>query len=165
MSSKGYNLAASFLFAIRGVFFALGHERNLRIHFAAAALAFWCARYFGLTRAEWTVLIATVGLVIVCELVNTAIETAVDLFSPTYSRLAKAAKDVAAGAVLVSAGTSVAIGWLLLGKADGWLRILAVLRKWPVVFVALAAVIAFWIILPGNRRPSQRNNPTRRKDT
>lgn len=152
MGNNGYNLAASFRFALRGVVFALKSERNLRIHFAAAALAFWFARYFSLSPVEWSVLVATIGLVIVCELINTAIEASIDLTSPSYSHLAKTAKDVAAAAVLVSAGASVVVGWLLLRDQAAWRRILNDILAWPAVWLAVVLVCAAWIILPGNKR-------------
>jgi diacylglycerol kinase len=74
-------------------------------------LAFW----LGISRLEWSVLILTTLLVWMAEFANTALEAVVDLVSPDYHPLAKAAKDVAAAAVLVGALGAVVVGLLILG--------------------------------------------------
>jgi diacylglycerol kinase len=75
------------------------------------ALAFWV----NVSRIEWVILILTIAAVWTAELTNTAIETVVDLASPEQKPLAKIAKDVAAGAVLVTAIAAILVGLLLLG--------------------------------------------------
>ena len=85
----------------------------MRFHLAAAVVAFAAGSIVGLSRWEWIVLLLTIGAVITLELVNTAIERAVDLVTSDFHPLAKAAKDIAAAAVLVAAGLAVIIGVLL----------------------------------------------------
>ena len=75
------------------------------------ALAFW----LGIGRLEWAILVLTTMAVWMAEFANTALEAMVDLVSPDYHPLAKAAKDVAAAAVLVGALGAVIIGLLVLG--------------------------------------------------
>jgi diacylglycerol kinase len=90
-------------------------ERNVRIHLGfvvgITALGIWLQ--LGLT--QWAVLALTYGLVLVAELLNSALEALTDLASPAYNPLARRAKDMAAGAVLVAALVAVAVGLLVLG--------------------------------------------------
>ena len=96
-------LAASFLHAISGIRSGLRTERNLMIHFSAVALVTLFGFLCRISAGEWLCCIVLFGLVIALELVNTAIETVVDLAQPEIDPLAKLAKDTAAGAVLVAA--------------------------------------------------------------
>ncbi len=81
------------------------------ITLAVIAVCFWV----GLSRTDWVLLLLATGLVWVAEFLNTALEAVVDLASPRQHRLAKAAKDVSAGAVVIAALIAVLIGVLLLG--------------------------------------------------
>lgn len=85
----------------------------MRIHFISALIVIIAALLTGLTLGEWLIIIMAITLVIGTEMINTAIETLVDLASPDIHPLAKQAKDVAAGAVLVFAIASVIIGLLI----------------------------------------------------
>ncbi|WP_060787711.1 diacylglycerol kinase family protein [Geobacillus zalihae] len=102
-----------FAWAWAGMKAAVKEEAHLRFHLAAAVVAFAAGWVVGLSRWEWIVLLMTVGAVIALELVNTAIERAVDLATGEFHPLAKAAKDIAAAAVLSAAGFAVVIGILL----------------------------------------------------
>ncbi len=93
----------SFKFAFRGLKFAISNERNMRIHIVVAILVAAFSFLYGLEATQYAVVFLCFGLVIACEMFNTAIEALVNLESPTYDNLARIAKDVAAGAVLVSA--------------------------------------------------------------
>ncbi|HEY8486414.1 MAG TPA: diacylglycerol kinase family protein, partial [Limnochordales bacterium] len=103
----------SFRFAGRGLTFALRTQRNLRIHFFIALLVLVLAVALKVRRLELAVLVITIAGVLVAELFNTAVEVAVDLGSPHTSDLARIAKDVAAGAVLVMALAAVSVGLLV----------------------------------------------------
>ncbi|MBP3284144.1 MAG: diacylglycerol kinase family protein [Clostridia bacterium] len=96
-----------------GIFHCLMNERNMRTHFIAGILVFGAAIYFKLSGVEIAIVGLTVGLVITTELINTAIENTVDLVTMEYKPLAKIAKDVAAGAVLLAAFTAVLVGLAL----------------------------------------------------
>lgn len=87
----------------------------MRVHFTAALFAVFVGWQLGLSAAEYAVLALTIGMVLVAELMNTAIEAVVDLAAPEFHPLAKRAKDVAAGAVLVSSIIAVIIGLFLFG--------------------------------------------------
>ncbi len=105
----------SFGHAFEGVAYALRTQPNTRIHLGILGVIVIAGLVLGLGLTEWALIALAAGLVFVAELLNTGIETVVDLASPDLHPLAKAAKDVAAGAVLVSALTAVAVGLLVLG--------------------------------------------------
>lgn len=102
----------SFRFAVEGLRAAL-REQNLWFHFVSAMIVVIAGIATGLSAVEWSIIILTITAVIGAELFNTAIERVVDLASPEIHPLAKQAKDVAAGAVLVFALASVIIGLLI----------------------------------------------------
>ncbi|MCM3788464.1 diacylglycerol kinase family protein [Domibacillus indicus] len=105
-------LFSSFRFAGNGLKLALS-EPNMRVHIAAGILISAAGFIFELTRTEWCVLLLTIAGVMSLEMVNTAIEKTVDLVTEEYRPLAKMAKDLAAGAVLLFAIAAVIIGCLL----------------------------------------------------
>lgn len=98
-----YNLGKSFLYAFRGFKFAVDNERNMRIHLSVAVFVLEFSVIFGLSGTQYIQLIILFGLVIAGEMINTAVEALVNLQTQSYEHLAKIAKDVAAGAVLVLA--------------------------------------------------------------
>lgn len=104
----------SFNFAIEGIVWALRTQRNMRVHFAIAVLVTMAALLLGIERIGLIAVIFAIALVIITELLNTAIEAAVDVATERYDPLAKISKDVAAGAVLVSAVNALAVAYLVL---------------------------------------------------
>ena len=100
----------SFGFAFKGIGYALKTQHNIWIHcilaIAAIAFGFWLE----ISQTEWLFVIFAIGFVLVSELFNTAIEVLVDLISPENNPKAGLTKDIAAGAVLVSAITAALIG-------------------------------------------------------
>lgn len=107
-----HKLIKSFGYALFGIRTSL-KEQNMRIHLFSAVIVVIAGVLTGISITEWLVLIITIALVIGSEMINTAIEAVVNLASPEYHPLAKQAKDVAAGAVLVFAVASVIIGLLI----------------------------------------------------
>jgi diacylglycerol kinase len=103
----------SFTAAFRGLFWLIRSERHFQVHLTAAALAILLGLALGLNLVEWAVLIVTIGLVLVAEAINTAIECAIDLTVQQIHPLARTAKDVGAAAVLIAAGISVLVGCFL----------------------------------------------------
>lgn len=101
--------------ALSGIAASLRTQRNLRIHVVATVCVVATGLFLSLNALEWSMLCLAIALVISAELINTAIEHTIDLVSTERRPLAKAAKDAAAGAVLVAALMSVAIGLLVLG--------------------------------------------------
>lgn len=101
---------SSFRYAFSGIIYALVTERHMKIHFLMMCIVIASGLYFGITKIEWLVLLLIIAIVISLEMVNTAIEKVVDLVTDEYHPLAKYAKDVAAGAVLVASIFAVIIG-------------------------------------------------------
>ena len=103
----------SFKYAINGVFTALAICRNLKIHYLASILAIVAGFHFEISSSEFAVVLLTISMVICLEMMNTAIERVVDLLTEKRHLLAMIAKDVAAGAVLISAVVALIIGWII----------------------------------------------------
>lgn len=111
--SRTHSLAESFGYAFSGLKLAVKKEPNFRIHLIVATVAFILAYYLKFSLFEWLTVILVSTIVIVVELVNTVLESLVNLVSPQIKDEAKIAKDVAAAAVFVSAVSSVVIGAFL----------------------------------------------------
>jgi diacylglycerol kinase (ATP) len=108
------SIGVSFKYAAAGVTYAFNTQRNFRIHCVMGTLAISIGALLRLTGVEMAVICITSGLVLTLELLNTAIESVVDLtVGQTYHELAKIAKDCAAGAVLISAFASILVGLCL----------------------------------------------------
>jgi diacylglycerol kinase (ATP) len=108
------SIGVSFKYAAAGVTYAYNTQRNFRIHCVMGTLAIVIGALLQLSSVEMAVICITSGLVLTLELLNTAIESVVDLtVGQTYHDLAKIAKDCAAGAVLISAFASVLVGMCL----------------------------------------------------
>lgn len=103
-------LKNSFKYAIEGIRSAFKTEQNLKIHFIIAVIAIILGILLKINYTEWAICFLLFGFVITSELLNTAIEVTVDLAMPEKNERAKLAKDIAAGAVLVSAIISVLVG-------------------------------------------------------
>ena len=110
-----FHFFRSFYFAFAGLFYLFRTQRNARVELAIGLAACGVGIWLGLSRVEWAVIVFTIALVLILEGLNTAAEAAIDLASPGYHPLAKAAKDLAAGMVLIAAIASVAVGLLILG--------------------------------------------------
>lgn len=108
-------LMRSFSCAWQGIVYTVKTQRNMKIHVAAALLVLAAAWWLQIPRSDVLLVFFSIGLVTSLELVNTAIEAAVDLASPDWHAKAKIAKDVGAGAVLVAAIASVVVGCFIFG--------------------------------------------------
>lgn len=106
--------ANSFRYAFAGIRYALG-EPNVRIQLAAGILALALGAVFHIRPSEWLALILISFAVLTVEMLNTVVEALVDLISPEYHPLARVAKDVAAGAVLMTSFAAIAIGISIFG--------------------------------------------------
>ena len=125
------SLLRSFRYAFRGIAYCIKNERNMRIHLTAAALVSYVALFYGLSRSEWIAVLFCFGFVIAAEALNTAFEAVVNLESPSYHIFAKAAKDVAAGAVLIAALTAAAVGVIVFWDGPRWYHLWLYVRGNP----------------------------------
>lgn len=99
--------------ALDGIAYTTSHERNFKIEIIFACLVTIASFILKVSILEWAVLILVIGMVLTLEMINTAIERCIDLVTKEYRELAKAAKDVAAGAVLIMSMFSVIIGIII----------------------------------------------------
>jgi len=108
-------LLQSFQYALAGLWEALRTQRNARIHLAVGLLVVILGLALDLDSQRWAIIALTMGFVFASELFNTVIEVVINLVTEEYHPLAKKAKDIAAGAVLVSAIVAVVVGLLVIG--------------------------------------------------
>jgi diacylglycerol kinase len=112
--TKG-SLTAAFVFAWQGITYVVRTQRNMRIHLGVASTVLVLAGILRVSRVEMASLLLCIMAVTVLEMMNTVVEAVVDLVTEEYHPLAKIAKDVAAGAVLVSSIGAILVGLLILG--------------------------------------------------
>lgn len=157
----------SFHHAYDGIISAVRTQRNMRFHVFAAVGVLVASLLLGVSGLELAVLVLTLVVVFVVEMLNTAMEFVVDLVTEEYHPLAKLAKDVSAGAVLVSSVGAVLVGYLVLaddlgpllaGAADGIRRGSALLTLAALCLVVLATVLGKALIRPSG--PFFRGTPS-----
>jgi diacylglycerol kinase (ATP) len=143
------SIIESFNYAIEGVVHVLRAQRNMRIHFAIAVIVLVLAVAVGVSKIELIALLIAIAFVLVAEMINTAIEGAIDAATTSFDPMAKLAKDIAAGAVLIAAVTAVAVGYLVFaGKAaDKSARVLDRIRDAPAQLTLIALVLTVIIVI------------------
>lgn len=138
--------------AIEGIIYSVKTQRHMRYHLAAALGVLLLSLVVNVTRTEFILLSMAIILVLVTEMLNTAIEAAVDMISEEYHPKAKIAKDIAAGVVLVASIGALILAYLILypaireAVATGFWRI----RKVPgdfIAFVSFAVVVIVVVII------------------
>lgn len=146
-----------FKYAIEGVVHVFRTQRHMRFHFLTMVLVLVVSLVFKLKREEVIVLLFTITLVLAAEMFNTAIEAVVDLVTQTYHPLAKFAKDIAAGAVLITTINALAVGFLLFPGGDR-LKLLSSDLKLhapdlpmiaSVTFILLCVMVLMWKVAGG----------------
>ncbi|MEF9992002.1 MAG: diacylglycerol kinase [Romboutsia sp.] len=106
-------IVKAFNAAIEGILYTFKFERNMKIHYVLAIFVLIGSLFFELTKVEMLLLVFSITLVIISEMFNTAIEKTIDMITDEYHVLAKIAKDVAAGGVLIAALNSLVVGYIL----------------------------------------------------
>ncbi|MCX7799999.1 MAG: diacylglycerol kinase [Fimbriimonadales bacterium] len=114
------DLVGPFKVALRGLVYTFRTQRHMRFHIYVVLTVVLLGIFFGLRLRELMILIFTVSLVLVAEMFNSAIEATVDLVEPRYHPLAKFAKDIAAGAVLITTIVALVVGSLLILEENRW---------------------------------------------
>lgn len=131
-------LFKSFVYAFRGIIRTVKSERNLRIHITCLIYMFsilGLTDWFTLTRTDWAILVVTSGTVIAAEIINTAIENAVNLASEAYNKFAEISKDAAAGAVLINAVFAVITGIIILFQPKAFKAMYEYFAGNPMMFI------------------------------
>jgi diacylglycerol kinase (ATP) len=139
----------SFNYAIEGIIHVLRAQRNMRFHLAIAVAVIITAVAVGVSKLELIALLTSIAFVLVAEMINTAIEGAIDAATTSFDPMAKLAKDIAAGAVLIASINAVAVGYLVFaGKAaDKTARVLDKLRNAPAEITLVALVLTVIIVI------------------
>jgi diacylglycerol kinase (ATP) len=142
-------LLDSFNYAFEGIIHVLRTQRNLRIHFAIAIAVIAAAVWVGVQRMELIALLLAIAFVLVAEMMNSAIEGAIDASTTSFDPNAKLAKDIAAGAVLISSVVALAIGYLVFSQAAAHrtARLLDRVRDAPAEITIVALVLVVLIVI------------------
>jgi diacylglycerol kinase (ATP) len=156
------SLLESFNVAFEGIIHVLRTQRNMRLHFLVAVGVLIAALSFDVGRLELIVLLLAIAFVLIAEMVNTAIEAAVDVASTSFDPMAKLAKDIAAGAVLIAAINAVAVGYLVFSGAvaDRSSRFLDRLSTAPAELTLIALVLTTLLVI-GTKALTGRGSPLR----
>jgi diacylglycerol kinase (ATP) len=143
------SLVESFNYAFEGIIHVLRTQRNMRIHFLLAVLVLIGALVTGVDKFELVALLIVIAFVLIAEMVNTAIEGAIDVATTSFDPMAKLAKDIAAGAVLIATVTAVAVGYLVFADRirDPSLRLLDDLREAPFEVTLIALVLTVMLVI------------------
>lgn len=102
--------------AVEGFIYVLKTQRNMRLHFLIATLVLVLGIYFNLPKVELLLLVGVIALILVLEMVNTAIELTIDLIKNVYHPLARIIKDITAGAVFLAALNAVVAGYVIFSR-------------------------------------------------
>jgi len=139
----------SFNFAVEGIIHVLRTHRNMRIHLAAAAAVLVLALWIGVDRLELVALLLAIAFVLIAEMINSAIEAAIDLATSSFDPLAKLAKDIAAGAVLIASINAVAVGYLVFSGHvdDSTTNLFERLRDAPAKLTIIALVLIVFLVI------------------
>ncbi len=139
----------SFNYALEGIIHVLRTQRNMRIHFGAAVAVLVAALAFDVSRLELIALLIAIAFVLIAEMINTAVEAAVDVASTSFDPMAKLAKDIGAGAVLIAAVNAIAVGYLVFSGqvAEESSRLLDKLSEAPAELTLIALVLTTALVI------------------
>lgn len=144
------NIIQSFNCAIDGFIYALKTQRNMRIHFLVAVIILILSIYLDFSGLEILILCGAITLVLLTEMVNTALELTVDLISERFHNLAHIIKDVTAGAVFIASLNALIVGYLLFSKhlsfpiESGLMKIKQ--SPWHITFISLILVLTIVVM-------------------
>jgi diacylglycerol kinase (ATP) len=159
---KTPSVLESFNYAFEGIIHALRTQRNMRIHFGIALAVLILAAFTGIDRLELIALLLAIAFVLIAEMLNTAIEGAIDVSTTEFDPFAKLAKDVAAGAVLIATVNAVAVGYLVFADefSDRSSRLLDRISNAP-PRITLIALVSTIIVVIATKAITGRGTPLR----
>jgi diacylglycerol kinase (ATP) len=139
----------SFNFAFEGIIHVLRTQRNMRIHFAIASVVLIAAVWTGVDRIELIALLLAISFVLIAEMINSALEAGIDVATTSFDPLAKLAKDIAAGAVLIATINAVAVGYLVFSEqiVERSSRLIERLRDAPAELTLVALVLTIIVVI------------------
>ena len=148
-SRRAPSILESFNYAFEGVIHVLRTQRNMRIHFLIAVVVLAAAVVVGVTRFELIALLLAIAFVLIAEMINTAIEHTIDVATTSFDPMAKLAKDIASGAVLIASVNAVGIGYLVFAHrvGDRSTRVLDRVRDVPITLTMIALVLTIIVVI------------------
>jgi diacylglycerol kinase (ATP) len=148
-SRRAPGIFDSFNFAFEGIIHVLRTQRNMRIHFAVAFVVIVAAIVVDVTKLELIALLISITFVLIAEMLNTGLEAAIDIATTSFDPMAKLAKDIAAGAVLIATANAVIVGYLVFsGKvANRSSHLLERLREAPAQLTLVALVLTVILVI------------------
>jgi len=143
------SLIESFNYAFEGIIHVLRTQRNMRIHFGVAIVVLIAGLAVDVSRLELIALLLAIAFVLIAEMLNTALEAAIDVATTSFDPMAKLAKDIAAGAVLIATVNAIAIGYLVFSGqvANRSERVLDKLRDAPAKLTLISLVIVIIVVI------------------
>ena len=133
-------LFKSFIYAFEGIGYVIKNERNFRIHLSCIIYMFSIllfSDWFTLSRTDYAVLLVVSAVVLSLEIINTAVENAVNLYGEKYTEFGKIAKDAGAGAVLIAAIFAVLTGIAILFQPDAFINMFMYFKSHPAMLILL----------------------------
>jgi len=148
-SQRSRTVFDSFNYATEGIIHVLRTQRNMRIHFAVATMVVVLALWVGVPKIELIALLVSITFVLTAEMINTAIEGTIDVSTTSFDPMAKLAKDVAAGAVLIATLNAVAVGYLVFSDRIGRRssRVLEQVRDAPAQLTIGALAVTVLVVI------------------
>jgi diacylglycerol kinase (ATP) len=143
------SLVESFNYAVEGIIHVLRTHRNMRLHFSAAIVVLVLALVLGVDRIELVVLLLSIAFVLIAEMINSAIEAAIDVATSSFDPLAKLAKDIAAGAVLIASINAIVVGYLVFSGqvSEPTSNVLDRLRDAPAKLTIIALILVVIVVI------------------
>src|SRR5205814_6174170 len=159
---RAQSILESFNFAFEGIIHVLRTQRNMRVPFLAAVVVLIAALAVGVSKLELIALLLAIAFVFITEMINSALEQAIDVATTSFDPMAKLAKDIAAGAVLIATVNAIAIGYLVFSGevANRSARVLDRLRNAPAKLTIISLVVVIIIVI-ATKAVSGRGTPLR----
>ena len=143
------DLIKSFNYAVNGIIYSLKHERNMKVHLIISIIVLLFGTFFSLDKLELLILFITMTLVFFTEMINTAIEGLSDLVSEEYHPMIKIIKDIAAGAVLITALNAIVVGYIIFFKdiQPLTLDLLQHIQQTPIHLTFISLILIILIVI------------------
>jgi len=167
MNYRNYliKIIKSFTFAFQGIGYCIKNEINMRFHIVATVFVMIFSQFYNMEKGEIIVLLLTISSVMAFEIINTSIETLVNLVSPKYHNLAKITKDTAAGAVLFSAIFSIFVAFILFWDLEVFAKIHTYLKTHTLSLIGLIILVVFsYIFVFKCFKKTKENNLTTKEE-
>jgi diacylglycerol kinase (ATP) len=149
-------------YAFEGIIHVLRTQRNMRIHLAIGSAVIVFALVVNVTKIELIALLISITFVLIAEMINSAVEGAIDIATTSFDPMAKLAKDIAAGAVLIAAMNALAVGYLVFANkvSNRSADVLDRLRDAPAEITVVALVLTVIAVI-GTKAWTGRGSPLR----